>query len=62
MPASKSSGGTKKYGRNQTKCQKYRTAQKREKSHVARIRSHITDHPNDKQAVNALKVWEGRLK
>lgn len=62
MPRGKASSGTRKYGRNKDKCAKYRAAQRREKSHISRIRKHIGCHPHDKQAVNALKAWEGRLK
>jgi len=59
---SKKSGGTKKHGRNSTKCAKYATAQKREKSHINKIRKHLRDHPEDEQAREALEAWEARLK
>jgi len=62
MAGSKKSSGTRKHGRNKDKCAKYKAAQKREKSHVARIRAHIADHPNDAQARGALRAWGGRLK
>ena len=62
MAGSKRSSGTRKHGRNKDKCQRYKAAQKREKGRVARIRIHIADHPNDAQARDALRAWEGRLK
>jgi len=62
MPYTKKSGGTKKHGRNAEKCKKYKAAQKREKSHINKIRKHLRGHPEDKQARGALEAWEARLK
>jgi len=56
------SGGSSKCGRNADKCKRYALEQRLEKSHVARIRKHLRDHPEDKQAGEALKVWEAKLK
>jgi len=62
MPGSKRSSGTRKHGRNKDKCAKYKAAQKREKSRVAKIRKHLELYPDDAQARDALRAWEGRLK
>jgi len=61
MGEQKKSSGTRKYKRNQSKCEKYRRAKKREKSHVRRIRKHLQHNPKDEQARDALKEWEARL-
>lgn len=54
--------GTRKYGRNQMKCQIYRSQKKREKSHIRRINKHIKHNPKDRQATKALARYEQLLK
>jgi len=53
--------GSRKYGRNEIKCQIYRSQHKREKSHIKRITKHISKHPKDKQAKKALLVWQRKI-
>ena len=52
-------GKSKNIGKD--KYARYKTAQKREKGHVKRIRAYITLYPTDKQARDAFKAWEARL-
>jgi ribosomal protein S15P/S13E len=54
--------GTRKYGRNATKCQIYRSQKKREKSHIRRINKHLRRHPKDKQSKRALSRYEKLLR
>jgi len=65
MPEHKKKSGTRKYGRNKEKCEKYKILRKREKSHVKRIKKHLKKYDfrkKDVQARRALDRWKDKLK
>ena len=50
--------GTKKYGRNKVKCERYRREHRREKNKLRRLRKLVKTHPNDKQLKQAIRKFE----
>ena len=54
--------GTKKYGRNKAKCEKYRRQKRHERSHVKRILRHIKKYKDSSpMAKNALEKYQKLL-
>lgn len=57
------SGGAKKIGRNLDKCKKYRLANKRELSHINRIKKHRKTYKDDSpMVIHALEKYTELLK
>lgn len=54
MHGKKGKSGTKKYGRNEVCCRRYKESHKREKNIVKRIVKHLARHVHDKQAERRL--------
>lgn len=55
------SGGTRKYGRNEEKCKRYKLLQIREKNKIRRIKKHLKRHVNDEQSQSFLERLVGTL-
>ncbi|HUW45371.1 MAG TPA: hypothetical protein VMW50_06215 [Dehalococcoidia bacterium] len=53
----------RKYGRNKTKCERYKTLRKYELSHIKRLLKHIEKYKDTSDMVkNALHKYQGALK
>ena len=59
MPEHKKKSGTRKYGRNKDKCGAYLRERKHVKSHIKRLRRHVSRHDGDNQAIEALRRFKG---
>lgn len=46
--------GSKKYGRNKIKCERYSREKRREKNKIRKIRKHLRTHPRNKVAQKRL--------
>jgi hypothetical protein len=51
MATKSKSGGKKKYGRNATQCLQYKNLGKRLRNKFNKVRRHIRNFPEDKQAI-----------
>jgi hypothetical protein len=58
MKGKKGKNGTKKYGRNKIKCERYRATKRREKNKLRNVNRHLKDHPNDVKSVKKVGELE----
>jgi hypothetical protein len=58
----KGHSGTRKYGRNKIKCQRYKNERRREKNKLRRLRHVFLHHPNDKVMAKAIRHLEEILR
>lgn len=54
--------GTRKYGRNKAKCERYRREHRREKNKLKKLQKAFKKQPNNKQIANRIKGLEEFLK
>ena len=60
--SNKGHNGTKKYGRAEEKCEKYRREHRREKNKIKKILRHIKRHPYDTFAPKHIKKLQEIIK
>jgi len=53
--------GGRKIGRNRAKCEVYRRLGKHDRAHVNKIEKHLRFHKKDRQAIEALELYKGRV-
>jgi len=55
------SGGSRKFGRNEIKCTRYRMRNRRERNKLRKLKKIFRKYPNNKQVANRIKSLEKEL-